>query len=289
MINGIIFPYPDPIYCQHQLIPNSNSSLLLSYLPLSFLWSISTSSATLYNADNTNDHPICQRADLFAYEMTSFTSTVILGYIGFSTWNYHQKCHNPNILEQTPFGRIFNMNPSYLIEFEYIGLLNMIFQLWDFITSLYIREYCTPILLCHHIAASTASYIALRYQIFPYYTIFFAGCIEISNAPLVFIDLFKFFPTSTNDASFIIYENLTNQIAIPSFVLLFALHRVINWWPICYQGLNDIQDVTNIFKTYRPKCSILALWVVLILMVSLGLLQLYWFILIINEDIKIFV
>lgn len=285
LINGIIFPYPDSIYCQQK--PYNTSSLLLSYLPLSFLWS-SPSTTSAYSLDDP-----CQRTDLFAFQLTSGIAILLCGYIGFMTWHYNQKCHNSTIIQQTPIGRLFSVSSTnnYLIEYEYITIINFIFQLWDFIISLYIPEHCTTIMLCHHIAASTVCYISLRYQVLPYYSIYFLGCVEISSISLVFIDLFKYYPLLNND-NFILYDIFLNHIAGPSFVLLFIYYRVIKWWPMSYQLYNDIYNVTitkpNIFKSYRPKCSILILYIFLILNIPLGILQLYWLTIIINEVRKQF-
>ena len=107
-----------------------------------------------YCPDNTNTTTTtCDRRDLFAFQVVSFVNLSYLGLLGFYTFYITKRASKA--LPQTPQGRYFgncvNIEGSVLLpEADYINAVIVIFQGWDFVTSLFFEEHCTPIMMTHH-------------------------------------------------------------------------------------------------------------------------------------------
>ncbi len=121
-------------------------------------------------------------------------------------------------------------------------------------------------------------------QYFHFYGIFYLGCSEISTIPLVFIDLARFFPPETGTS----YDTFVNGICNPLFAVSFTVYRVILWWSVGYQMFSDIVAVLSngSAKKMRPARNHV-LYVMMTLNILLGLLQLYWFQIILAEVGKV--
>ena len=106
-----------------------------------------------YCPDNTDTTNNCDRRDLFAFQVVSFVNLSYLGLLGFYTFYITKRASMA--LPQTPQGRYFgncvNIEGSVLLpEADYINAVIVIFQGWDFVTSLFFEEHCTPIMMTHH-------------------------------------------------------------------------------------------------------------------------------------------
>ena len=113
--------------------------------------------------------------------------------------------------------------------------------------------------------------------------VFFLGCSEISTAPLIFIDLAKFFPPIEGSA----YDTIVS-ICGPLFALSFTYYRVILWWKVSYGMFQDIFGALNdgTANKLRPGRNHV-LYVMMGLNLILGCLQLYWFSIILEEALKV--
>jgi hypothetical protein len=122
------------------------------------------------------------------------------------------------------------------------------------------------------------------FQYFHYYGIFYLGCSEISTIPLVFVDLAKFFPPipGTN------FDVFIGVVCGPLFAATFTYYRVFLWWKVSYQMAHDIRHVlkNGMAEKLRPGRNHV-LYVMMTLNLLLGMLQLYWFSLILQEVAKV--
>jgi len=219
----------------------------------------------------------CWRSDLLAFEITSGAALVWSGWIGFKCWHLTKTVHQQQY--QTRDGRLF----GYLKEGHMLTAIGTTFQLFDLAVSFLIPEQRDWIFLCHHIMAATVSWFGLNNQYFHYYGVFFLGCSEISTAPLIFIDLAKFFPPIEGST----YDTVV-AICGPLFALSFTYYRVILWWKVSYLMFQDIfgalKDGTA--NKLRPGRNHV-LYVMMGLNLLLGCLQLYWFSIILEEALKV--
>lgn len=219
---------------------------------------------------------LCWRADLFAFEIVSGVALAWCGILGVWAWHI-QRTH---LVPATPEGRLF----GYLPEAHQLTALGTTFQVFDLCISLIIPEQRQPLFLCHHIMAATVSWYGLNNQYFHYYGIFYLGCSEISTIPLVAIDVAGFFPPVPGST----FDQFVNGFCGPAFAVTFTIYRVILWWIVGYQMFQDIFVVlrNGMAHKLRPGRNHV-LYVMMILNLLLGLLQLYWFQIILAEAAKV--
>lgn len=234
--------------------------------------------ATTANATATDTPEPCSRADLFAFQMTGFFAIVICGLAGVYTWHISRRAHRG--VPQTPAGRLF----AHLPEAEFIAAVCFSFQVWDFFISLSIPEHRTAIMLTHHFLAATVSWFSIRYQVLHYYGVFFLGLSEFSSIFLIFVDLSNYYPPTPGS----LYDEFIAAIAGPLFAISFIVYRVILWWPVSLRLFRDVSAVVRSGQAekLRPGHS-WVLYVFLAINIPLGLLQLYWFTIILEEARKV--
>jgi len=110
----------------------------------------------------------CDRRDLFSFQIVSLVNLSCLGLLGFFTFYITKR--TSKALPQTPQGRYFgnsvNVNGDVLLkEADYINAVIVIFQGWDFITSLFFEEHCTMIMMTHHALAFICGFFCLLYDV----------------------------------------------------------------------------------------------------------------------------
>ncbi|KAG7352822.1 TLC domain containing protein [Nitzschia inconspicua] len=223
-----------------------------------------------------DDASLCWRADLFAFELVSGLALMWCGYKGFCAWHIKKI---QKMIPNTPEGRLF----GYIEEGHTLTAVSTTFQLFDLGVSLLIPEQRQFLFLCHHIMAATVSWYGLNNQYFHYYGVFYLGCSEISTIPLVAIDLAKFFPPEPGSN----YDFLAQAICGPLFAITFTYYRVILWWTVGYQMFQDIFHVLRSGNADRMRPGRNhVLYVMMLLNLLLGALQLYWFTIILGEAME---
>eukprot|EP00567_Pseudictyota_dubia_P014159 CAMPEP_0197437830 /NCGR_PEP_ID=MMETSP1175-20131217/4976_1 /TAXON_ID=1003142 /ORGANISM="Triceratium dubium, Strain CCMP147" /LENGTH=283 /DNA_ID=CAMNT_0042967445 /DNA_START=160 /DNA_END=1011 /DNA_ORIENTATION=- len=225
----------------------------------------------------SSNQNICARPDLFAFQIGSGIAIAYCGVMGFVTWHVTQSVYSK--LPSTPEGRLF----GYLRESENLAAANFTFQLWDFFVSLAIPEHATPVLLLHHAAAALVSWFSLSFQVLHYYGVFFLGCSEVSSVFLVFIDLARYFPPSAGSP----FDRFIS-VCQPAFFVTFGWYRIVLWWKVSFLLWKDILYVLRSGRAeeLRPGKSF-CLYIYLFLNVALGLLQVFWFGIILQEAHKV--
>lgn len=205
----------------------------------------------------------CLRPDLMAFQIISGLVFVVCAAMGIFAWYGTGTCHSPS-------KRLFAQLPMA----KWLTLWNLTYQIWDYGISFVIPEFQQPVLFAHHAAAATVAYAALRYNMLGYYAVFFMGLSEVSSVFLVLIDLGRYIPPKAGTY----YDQLVNQVCAPLFVVTFFYYRVILWWyPIT---VNLLQDVSDGLK--KPKSPNWVMYLLLLLDIPMGLLQLYWMTLILQ-------
>ena len=222
---------------------------------------------------------VCVRSDLFAFQISSGIAIVTCALVGFRAWHLDGRAHTA--VPQTASGRLF----GYLPEAEFLAAMNFTFQFWDFWISLSIPEHRTALMLAHHLAASAVSWCSFRYRVLNYYGIFFLGISEVSSVFLVFVDLSRYFPPIPGT----LYDQFVGLVAGPGFVICFIVYRFLYWWPVSWKLFQDVHAVTiksNMAEQLRPGNS-WVLYIYLALNLPLGLLQVYWLTVILQEVKKV--
>ena len=260
----------------------------------------------------------CSRPDVFAFQVGSGVALIYCAIIGVYSWYITKRAH-ANI-PQTPEGRLY----TYLAESEKLAAISFTFQTWDFFISLRIPEHSTAVMLTHHVLAATVSWFAVHNQVcrfhayftyaptavqdffrsttpgltwlhlsltsqiaqfLHYYGIYFLGLVEVSSIFLLFIDLAKYFPPEPNSVP----EMVLLTFIGPAFIVTFFIYRVLLWWKVSLQLWADALHVLQTGKNqrYRPGQNYV-LYIYLISNTLLGVLQLYWFGIILEEAKKAF-
>ena len=106
---------------------------------------------------------------------------------------------------------------------------------------------------------------------------------EVSSIPLVFMSLSKYFSPEPGS----VFATLVD-ISGPLFAVSFFYYRVVLWWKVSYRLWADAYHVLTkgIAEKYRPG-KVYALYLILVINAVLGILQLYWFSLILKEVAKL--
>mmetsp|Transcript_24493 Transcript_24493/g.28349 ORF Transcript_24493/g.28349 Transcript_24493/m.28349 type:complete len:283 (-) Transcript_24493:82-930(-) len=215
----------------------------------------------------------CIRPSLFAFEGICGSVFIIMAYQSFRSW--HVRKTPQKEFPQTPEGRVY----GYSAESEKLAALSFVFQAWSVVFTPFIPEFYSSIMMGHHFMAALVSYLALQYQYYHYYVVFFLALTEVSSIPLVMISLGKYFPTAFSFAV---------PIAQPLFVIGFAYYRVFLWNKVSFALWKDAIHVLSkgVAEQYRPKKSF-CLYIILTIDVILGFLQLFWFTMIVGEILKV--
>ena len=76
-----------------------------------------------------------------------------------NAWYITQSVHKD--LPNTPEGRLF----GYLPANDDIATINFVFQVWDFIVSWFVPEYCTVLMMCHHAMSALVCFYSIHWQV----------------------------------------------------------------------------------------------------------------------------
>jgi hypothetical protein len=217
----------------------------------------------------------CGRPDLFAFQCISAMAFWTCGSLSFYHWHVTGLARQTRLMA-SPDSRIYSGLPVT----ETIVAVNLTYQIWDFLVSLTIPEHCTLIMMTHHAIAAFVCWNVLASQMLGYYALFFLGMSEVSSMFLVLLDMSKYFAPAPNTLAHLVVETVTG----PLFVVAFIYYRVVLWWRVTFQFSQDVQHVvsTGTAERLRPGQT-WTLYLLLILTVPMGVLQLYWLTLIGKE------
>jgi hypothetical protein len=244
----------------------------------------------------------CGRPDLFGFQMVSITVFIVSGIIGIHAWNQTTTLESKNSMRYqliSPELRLY----GYQSEGHILLLINLSYQIWDFVMSFYvIPEYYEIHMLLHHIISALVAFCGLYNHMFSYYAVFFLGLTEISSIFLVSLDLNEYFieapslsstgsesndtpSTTVQSLLSTIFFSFSKDIAGPLFVISFLYYRIILWWYVSLRLWDDVHTVvvrTNSAEELRPKRSyILYIW--LYCNLPMGILQIYFLSTIMSE------
>jgi hypothetical protein len=177
----------------------------------------------------------------------------------------------------TTLGRVFSLHNKS----QNMTAFSLVFQGWDLIVTPFIPEFATPIMLLHHTLAACVSYVALEYQIFNYYAIFYFALSEVSSIPLVVLSLSKYYPPQEGS-----FFEILKGLAEPLFAVTFSYYRVFLWTKVTYNLWKDVSYVIKmkLVDSYRPGKT-WTLYVILVTALILTFMQFYWFTLVLSAVI----
>ena len=225
--------------------------------------------------DESNDK--CGRADQFAFQIVSGFTFLVIGNWALYDWHLRSAGSLKQSIPNTAMGRLYAHNEVA----QWITVINLGYQIWDFAVSLTIPEYCTVVMMSHHTAAAIVAWSGIYNDMLSYYALFFMGITEFSSIWLVSLDIAKYFALTPGSLLQLFFQYASG----PLFMLSFIYYRILLWWPCSLQLLNDVREVTSTGKAAEARGPgrtwILYLW--LGLNFPLGLLQIYWLTLILTE------
>eukprot|EP00903_Cladosiphon_okamuranus_P006255 g6138.t1 len=156
--------------------------------------------------------PFKDDAALFAHQLASM---VCIAHCAF--WGIYYWFAEAGTIEDRLYG------PT--VGAVVIGQVNLAFQFYDLVVSLFVVRLRKIEMVVHHGLATIMCYFLLRDCYVHYYAIFFLGISEVSSVPLVFVDVFKFFPDVAAR-----FQGANHLLRI-SFALNFIVVRVL-YWPV---------------------------------------------------------
>ena len=115
--------------------------------------------------------------------------------------------------------------------------------------------------------------------------VFYLGLTEVSSIFLIYIHLAKYFPPTPGSP----FDLFIGMVCGPLFVVCFFYYRVVLWWQVSYVLWSDAAYVirSGVAEKLRPGRSFV-LYIFLTANLLLGVLQLYWFGLVMVEVMKVF-
>jgi hypothetical protein len=178
--------------------------------------------------------------------------------------------HYPNVIDKIP-----GHANLYIFSAMQLG-----YQLWALPVGLiFVKEPAEMIV--HHLAVVLASTMSgFSYCGFRYFSIYFYGLMELSSIPLAVMNTFKDNPASIDRHSFLFL------VTKAAFSFSFLYLRVYMWF---YIGPRFLMHDFFLFWTVEMGIEKVFLLVQFILGVFLGLLQLYWGILVSRGIVLFFV
>jgi hypothetical protein len=219
----------------------------------------------------------CKRPDLFAFEFVNTCTFLWQSFVAIRS--FHIRKTPIKLFPQTPVGRVFGFSE----ESEIIACVSMTIQLWGLVMTPLIPEFTSAIMLCHHFLAALVSFVALQYQYYLYYSVFYLALSEVSSLPLLMMSISKYFPPVPGS-----FHEVLNDLAGPAFAVTFTYYRVYLWIKMTRQLWSDGVYVISkgLSDQYRPGKNF-CLYLILLVCTLLSCLQLFWFTLIIREVLKV--
>ncbi|CAM9837212.1 unnamed protein product [Discosporangium mesarthrocarpum] len=154
--------------------------------------------------------------------------------------------------------------------------VNFAFQFYDLLATVLMPRLRKVEMFVHHSMAIGMCYLLLRDSYVHYYAIFFLGISEVSSIPLVFVDLFKYFPEVAKKAG------KASDLVRIAFALLFMGIRVIYWPCIAVRHILDTVDSVKAGTVH----SVGVVTFFLVCNLTLTVLQWFWGYLITRAAIK---
>eukprot|EP00546_Thalassionema_frauenfeldii_P012575 CAMPEP_0178907392 /NCGR_PEP_ID=MMETSP0786-20121207/7346_1 /TAXON_ID=186022 /ORGANISM="Thalassionema frauenfeldii, Strain CCMP 1798" /LENGTH=255 /DNA_ID=CAMNT_0020579187 /DNA_START=49 /DNA_END=813 /DNA_ORIENTATION=- len=182
------------------------------------------------SADNSNEK--CGKPELFAFQIVCGSVFVVIG--GWSFWDWHMVQRSSN--QTTAVQRLYGHDSAA----QWVTVLNLAFQVWDFLISLTIPELCTWIMMTHHLVAAILAFSAIYNDMMSYYALFFLGISEVSSIFLVSMDIPSYLASSGG-----MFYSIVKDASGPLFAITFILYRVIVWWPCSLRLYRDVTQVVT--------------------------------------------
>ena len=208
----------------------------------------------------------CRRPDLFAFQFVAWFCILYCGLVGYREWPRLQHLN-------TPEARLYAYHPPA----ERLVACNLLFQFFDFCISWTITEQATPVMLTHHCLAAVVSASALHGGLLGYYAVFFLGLTEVSSLFLVWVDLGTYFPPEPGSMLHLFVNLGMGSL----FAVSFFYYRVFLWWPLSLRIWKDTWYMTR--KSTKLDRPLWVLYLLCIVNVPLGLMQLYWSTVVLRE------
>mmetsp|Transcript_22134 Transcript_22134/g.33355 ORF Transcript_22134/g.33355 Transcript_22134/m.33355 type:complete len:261 (-) Transcript_22134:345-1127(-) len=157
--------------------------------------------------------PFKTKPGVAAHQLCALFCILYCAYYGATLWFFGGMSEVEDRLYQ-------NIGPA-----EKLIKINLAFQTFDFVTTFLDKQmHQRSIMLAHHFVAGSCAFLSVYHATYlHYYMVFYTGCSEISTVPLVFVDLFKYFPKVGEKVP------TFDLICKALFAILFIVFRVVLW------------------------------------------------------------
>ena len=209
---------------------------------------------------------------LGAFQMTCFIPLAYVSYYGINTWYFSEHFQSSRTAEERLFGPVSE-------NVRKIGEVQIAFQAWDFVISLFNSELNSVEMLLHHAMTGLLCYWMLTIPYMAWYGVYFMGVCETSSLPLSVVDFMRFFPDYKEKYP------LMNMINSLSFGAFFVWFRIIKWIQFSAGAWRDSLHVLKMKKLPVPRSVVVG---VLVLNVFFTALQVVWCGLLLKEAKKMF-
>jgi hypothetical protein len=169
-----------------------------------------------YVAFSRKDSYFHSRPNIIAHYIPFLLSFIWMASYGDYLWLFDEALADPG------FDRIWGYHGGA----EKIVISMLAIQSYDVPVSLIVPDLRQITFVLHHAVVLTLAWIAMRYQAFYFYGVYFLGVIESSSPFLAAVDAFRDFPKLAER-----WPN-TNEACRITFAVVFYIVRVAGWVPV---------------------------------------------------------
>lgn len=167
-------------------------------------------------------------SDIMAYEIVAGLIVTYVGVAGSYGW-YEMTFNENSEFYPLQFNKFYGMS-QFFVDHLMIPMLS--YQVWNVVLCFVLNDLYEPFFIGHHTVTASLAYFGTNPYVH-YYGLFFFGIAELTNVPLTFYDVFKYFPDLKAKYS------MVNEVSKVVFALSFIFLRLVIWPFISFEFWRD--------------------------------------------------
>lgn len=163
-------------------------------------------------------------SDIMTYEIVAGLLVTYVGIAGSYGW--WEMTNNPDSeFHSLPNDRFYGRSQFFS---DHLMTPMFSYQVWNTVLCFVLNDLFDPFFIGHHTVTGALAFFGTNPYVH-YYGLFFFGIAELTNIPLTFVDVFKYFPKLKAKFS------LVNEVSRVVFALSFIIIRLIIWPIISFE------------------------------------------------------
>lgn len=163
-------------------------------------------------------------SDIMSYEIIA---GLIVTYVGVAgTYGWLEMTNNPDSeFHPLQFNRFYGKSQFFV---DHLMTPMFSYQVWNVVLCFVLSDLFEPFFIGHHSVTAILAFFGTNPYVH-YYGLFFFGVAELTNIPLTFVDVFKYFPEMK------VKFSMVNEVSRVVFALSFIILRLIIWPIVSYE------------------------------------------------------